>query len=109
MSRWNDSENKIPSTRRISTERFFFFLLFFFNKKQVFFPENGREKSCEEKMKDRSQITSGINFTRSRRQERNGLAVYENFSREIYVYVCVYMCFTADINEELLRFNAAIN
>lgn len=60
-------------------------------------------------MKDRSQITSGINFTRSRRQERNGLAVYENFSREIYVYVCVYMCFTADINEELLRFNAAIN
>lgn len=62
-------------------------------------------------MKDRSQITSGINFTRSRRQERNGLAVYENFSREIYVYVCVRVCvcFSADINEELLRFNAAIN
>lgn len=109
MSRWNDSENKIPSTRRISTERFFFFFFFFLIRNKFSFRRTGEKKVAKKKMKDRSQITSGINFTRSRRQERNGLAVYENFSREIYVYVCVYMCFTADINEELLRFNAAIN
>lgn len=40
-------------------------------------------------MKDRSQITSGINFTR--RQGRIGVAVYENFSREI-TRTCVHVC-----------------
>lgn len=49
MSRWNDSENKIPSTRRISTEHFFF------NKKQVFFPEKGGEKKKKERLRRKNE------------------------------------------------------
>lgn len=98
MSRWNDSENKIPSTRRIS--------IFFLIRNKFSFQRTGEKKLCQGKMKDRSQITSGINFTRRRvRENRNTCRVREFFTRN----VCVFSCFTADINEELLRFNAAIN